>query len=79
MKDNGGPAFPRPHSHEPLNESSEMYPRDAQSGMSLRDWFAGMVLSRYSSENTGQWTVDAVAADCYRQADAMIKERGEEV
>ena len=34
--DDGGPAFPRPES-----QGQDGWWRDAQGGMSLRDWFAG--------------------------------------
>lgn len=39
-QNDGGPAFPRPHSER--NEFEEYY---GQKGMTLRDWFAGQALS----------------------------------
>jgi hypothetical protein len=61
----GGPAFPRPH--EGCN---------AQDGMSLRDWFAGMAIqsciNNYWSE---QCAADDAAMAAYQIADAMLKAR----
>ncbi len=60
-QDDGGPAFPTP--------SGEHY----SDGMSLRDWFAGMVLS---SMRVGDWTDCKDGAKyAYNYADAMLAER----
>jgi hypothetical protein len=61
-KPDGGPAFPSVPHETP--------------GMTLRDWFAGMVASgmnaNSSMDNMGPQTL---AENAYAQADAMIAER----
>ena len=55
----GGPAFPPMHD-----------PKTHESGMSLRDWFAGMALSNaYTSHDADP---DRVAQWAYQVADAML-------
>jgi hypothetical protein len=69
MKDKtGGPAFPRPLS---LNVNGEA--AWEQDGMTLRDWFAGQALPWILRAHLGspEW----VAAEAYKLADAMLKER----
>lgn len=72
MKD-GGPAFPC--KVELLRNGSLAV--DSEPGMSLRDWLAGQALP----EVVREWYTDdtrykdAVAAQCYKFADAMIAER----
>lgn len=44
-----------------------------QSGMSLRDWFAGQTLAAWPVTHRGQ--PEELAANCYRMADAMLAER----
>ena len=70
----GGPAFPDPWG---ANELS----RDASTGMTLRDWFAGMALQGLLA---GRKTVatdyannyaKAILEDSYKYADAMLKAR----
>lgn len=66
-KNDGGPAFPSVlYSHE----RAENWSTD---GMTLRDWFAGRVI-------TGHWHADTemragYARAAYAMADAMIAER----
>ena len=62
----GGPAFPQ---KEPLT--------DDHPGMTLRDWFAGQVLSGIIGNVRGGESVvpDESARIAYRLADAMIQER----
>ena len=49
--------------------------------MSLRDWFAGMALQGYTSDNNSVTAPDwetakkTVCRCCYEYADAMISER----
>lgn len=62
-KNDSGPAFPASFVHGSVFHK----------GMTLRDWFAGQVLSgtindRYSGK-------DSLAEKCYEIADAMLKER----
>ena len=45
-------------------------------GMSLRDWFAGQALAGgISGDNSEDYTIDEMAFDAYRIADAMIAAR----
>ena len=64
----GGPAFPHENRHQANWE-----------GMSLRDYFAGQALTglaRSHAEGTvDDYQPEHVAQDCYRLADAMLKER----
>ena len=85
-QDDGGPAFPRfvPDGH--YNGSVDF------TGMSLRDWFAGMALTgEIASSSTAlacestakaairnQRTIEQqIAWNCYQMADAMIAARKE--
>ena len=84
MKDNGGSAFPamKIHSKEVLDYGNQpvgvLTRTDNEGGMSLRDWFAGMVAAGFVQANPKQ--LDAqVAAWSYEIADAMIAERDKEV
>jgi hypothetical protein len=78
MKNDGGPAFPRPNSIEPNGTNSW-----ANDGMTLRDWFAGQALDAaidaYIVGNGPTLGTDHlsrnVAAHAYRIADALIAER----
>jgi hypothetical protein len=62
----GGPAFPA--------HWNGMQP--PQTGMSMRDWFAGKAMQGATIRG---WppgvSMDAVAKQCYELADAMLKER----
>ena len=63
----GGPAFPMWTDDMPITGCS---------GMSLRDWFAGMALQgMYASRLSGQFDLYLTAHECYRAADAMLAER----
>ena len=83
-RNNGGPAFPRPSSN--FNRISLGY-EAAQDGMSLRDWFAGMVLqaivtAEYMKAGDGEELdierlSNVSASEAYAIADAMIDERGD--
>lgn len=44
-------------------------------GMSLRDWFAGQVLSGFMSAKAMHFNPEDDAAYCYRVADSMISAR----
>lgn len=78
-KNTGGPAFPRPYSHDGFNDDTCL----AQSGMTLRDYFAAKLLPTIYSEalrdgvatgfRTG-WR-KSVSEDVYAMADAMLKAR----
>lgn len=69
----GGAAFPV---IPPPGEAHYPYP---ESGMSLRDHFAGQAMSRLldtcRGDNFGVEFVDHVASHAYRVADAMLRAR----
>jgi hypothetical protein len=61
----GGPAFPRaPHSGEASDD-----------GMSLRDYFAAKWLTTIQAPTPT--SIEQIAKDCYRMADAMLKARSQ--
>ncbi|MDX0180881.1 hypothetical protein GOC16_08455 [Sinorhizobium meliloti] len=62
-KNNGGPAFPV------MWEFAEN-----ETGMSLRDWFAGQALAGLYASHDGS-TRENMAAEAYDIADAMIEAR----
>ena len=76
--DNGGPAFPCEDHYNPRGEFH-------QTGMTLRDWFAGQALPAIiaatsagqhdPSAKHGKGVVGSMAADAYEIADAMITAR----
>jgi hypothetical protein len=70
----GGPAFPLY-----IKEGPREY--DYNTGMTLRDWFAGMALhiewSGRPSDADSPTTCDRMAENAYRIADAMLKARDE--
>ena len=79
-KDDGGSAFPV--TRVKLDEKGVLISATPESGMSLRDWFAGMALS-YCAEDWRKFcdsdNVDfdpiLVADDAYEIADAMLAAR----
>lgn len=82
-KNNGGPAFPRPKSPKGAYTDSDV--PGAQTGMSLRDYFAAAAATGFASNQ--QWMNNAslhrtdltpdecVAIGAYEVADAMLAER----
>ena len=60
----GGAAFPIPHSDKPGAPECEW-------GMSLRDWFAGQAIAGMA----GMGTPESTAAWAYHVSDAMIAAR----
>lgn len=79
----GGPAFPRPsyvsanYPHD-RHEAAELT-NDAQSGMTLRDYFAGQALALggefFHNYGNGCDTDKHIAQAAYQIADAMLAER----
>ena len=64
-KDNGAPAFP-------ITAGHEVY----ATGLSARDWFAGMALQGVlASDGTGFASANELAAAVYEIADAVLAER----
>ncbi|AYG07728.1 hypothetical protein D7M10_11785 [Pseudomonas fluorescens] len=75
-KNNGGPAFARPKS--PKGEYTDSDVPSAQTGMSLRDYFAAKALSTvpaYSQEDVTTWSAEDFARHAYALADAMLAAR----
>lgn len=71
----GGPAFPRPMSHDGDGPRADAFV--AQDGMSLRDWFAGQALIgtlAFPIPGAEKIPVNA-ARECFAYADAMLKAR----
>lgn len=70
-KGNGGPAFARPKS--PKGEYTDSEVPCAQTGMSLRDYFAAKAAIGLSENSVGdpEW----LAKHAYAVADAMLAER----
>jgi len=64
--EDGGPAFP-----------IVLPTGSAFKGMTLRDWFAGQAILSMPGPIHDDGYADARAAAAYRQADAMIKARGQ--
>ena len=75
----GGPAFPQPD-HFVENSDGRVVARWCMqdSGMTLRDWFAGQALTGLLSgpAEEGAMTPDRKAVVAYQFADAMIAARG---
>lgn len=73
--DDGGPAFPQSYPPELLIEAlTEEQIKTlalASSGMSLRDWFAGIALQGRPASTDAEWCAEW----CYRISDAMIAAR----
>ena len=69
--DTGGAAFPRPVGHYPHVGCTYS---EQQSGMTLRDYFAGQALMSLNWRDTGKlYATDAEM--CYQMADAMLAAR----
>lgn len=67
----GGPAFPQVD----LKNAHGMLVPDRQSGMTIRDWFAGKAMQAYLTAPDTGWSFDEVAGAAYKMADAMLEER----
>jgi hypothetical protein len=74
----GGPAFPSEQGHIPDGAWNQTY----ESGMSLRDWFAGMALQgmlAYYNPNRGDFHTNAskddIAGYAFYIANAMLEAR----
>ena len=67
----GGPAFSRPWSI--VHDGTKRWWREAQDGMTLRQWYAGMALQGLLTRDEAMKQSEAsVAACCYRYADEML-------
>ncbi len=78
------PAFPRDNQFIPNHVKEEKTGKfvEGSTGMSLRDWYAGMALQGMLSTDP-HVCIDSdggalMANACFRMADAMIKERDNE-
>ena len=75
-KNDGGPAFPVPEVYDQVDDIGVP---TKESGMTLRDWFAGKALPTVCRPgNSSIKTEDDAAAVCYSIADAMLKERSKD-
>lgn len=77
-KGNGGPAFARPKS--PKGEFTDSDVPCAQTGMSLRDYFAAKAMQGFSAspsmiDSNDSRAIAYVAAAAYAMADAMLEVR----
>ena len=71
-KSDGGPAFPlNPDTN--FSHKGEIY-KEA-SGMSMRDWFAGMAMQGLLSNSDGWQGMGGAEKRAYEIADDMLKER----
>ena len=76
MKDDDGPAFPvsRNRSFDEETGDLALSTSYVSSGLSVRDWFAGMALQGLlSNDSRMPWAT--AASEAYEYADAMIEER----
>ena len=81
----GGFAFPRPVGDNMADHPADRLWNHAQTGMSLRDWFAGQALDaiiraacagqRFPHSYPSECAESAMARNAYRIADAMLKAR----
>ena len=66
-----------------INDRGPAFPSDrfGESGMTLRDWFAGQVLQGLASDREYYWdhTNEEIATASYNMADAMLKARSANV
>lgn len=70
-KETGGHAFP-----PGIASSATGYTKDGQSGMTLRDWFAGQALAgMLADEGEAGFRAHTAAVRSYEMADAMLAER----
>lgn len=77
-KNNGCPAFPRPKS--PKGEYTDSDVPGAQTGMSLRDYFAAKAMQGFAAspsmiDSNDSRAITYVTAASYAMADAMLAER----
>lgn len=72
-RDDGGPAFPRNTRKYQTHEGWKFDP--AQSGMSLRDYFAAAALQGMLADHETNPTPERAASLAYEFADAMLAER----
>jgi hypothetical protein len=78
-KETGGNAFPIPGAdfHTFMPNNAEEYKR-IQSGMTLRDYFAGLAMQGICAHSeTWGMAVPQIASQAYKMADAMLKARSE--
>ncbi len=71
----GGPAFPACIPIEHSEEQGKDYPNYSESGMTLRDWFAGQALASMGKLLPEVWNEHDCGKIAYVIADAMLKAR----
>jgi len=74
-KNDGGPVFPREQGRTPEGTWNQSF----ETGMTLRDWFAGRALAGLTGNiGTNKWKIAKTVDEAYQYADAMLKEREKE-
>lgn len=72
-KQNGGPVVPFSQISETTGQSVNGF---YDTGMSLRDWFAGLALQGICASGPGsQWSNEMLTQEAYHLADAMLAQR----
>ncbi len=74
MANNGGPAFPATIPIEHSDDQGKDYLNYAESGMTLRDYFAAKAMAVYLTD-PALVSGNRVAELAYKMADAMLKAR----
>lgn len=76
----GGPAFPQPISYE--HDRRDFPCEFGMGGMTLRDYFAGCVLTGFSADPSLSGyhgpSCEEIAERCYQMADAMLSRARED-
>lgn len=72
MIDDGGPAFPTVPLNHGYDPETAGFGTGSQTGLSLRDWFAGQALTGLNHE---LYDSDGAAFWAYDIADAMLQQR----
>ena len=73
MKNDGGAAFPNPHT---IADANDPFFKPGERGMTLRDWFAGMALQALITAREPEGgTPHQIAIDAYDYADKMLREK----
>ena len=81
-KKDGGPAFPQVYPDQIVQEGSKIHLHlTGDSGMSLRDWFAGQALIGMLANTVISSNIEdylAIPGRAYEIADAMLAERSKD-
>ena len=79
VTNDGGPAFAHAGAPNPDTQRGPAWASEPQTGMTLRDWFAGQALNAFiiseRDPNVTDWDSSFWASHAYRTADAMLAKR----